>query len=743
VVSGKATFGIGRSSLLIQRSRGKEIILLGAAFQHSPLVLITTDENINDINDLKGKRMMITDDAGTSASLLGMLFSNGIKADEIRYQKHSFDYKDLVNKKTDAMASYVSNETYFLEKDSIPYQVFDPSDYGFDFYEDILFSSERLMQKDPELIQKFREATVKGWTWAYENIEETADLIYEKYNTQNKPLDALVHEGKVLKKYAIEKGVPLFSINKKKIKNIARVFQLREMLDKKCNVDNVVYEFKKKVKIGVLAKRGVDETLRRWDSLSEYLSKELEYYDFEIVPLTFNEMQNSVRDAKVDFVITNTMYYVILESRYGVSRIATLVNSDKYDRHELKQFGGVIFTKSTNKNIKTLKDVEDKKFGAVSELSFGGWIMAYEELIKHNIDLNNMDIIFLGTHDAVVEAVLASDVEAGTVRTDTLERMANEGKIKLSDIKVIDSKEYDDFPYLVSTDLYPEWPIAKLVHTSDTLANKLLAKLVSYESSAEDIVDNNIKGWTVPLDYSKVHEMLKELRLEPYERVEVRFEDILNEYATFLYILSVIALLLIARLFYDYKYNKELDMAVKEKTSELIEANKKLKVLANQDFLTGISNRAHFMKFARKYFEIAKRNKGELQMLSLDLDHFKDINDTYGHHAGDCVLKEFTNRVSSMLRKSDLFGRVGGEEFCIVLQNTSLEGAKNFANRICRFIEKSKMDCDGEMLSITVSIGIASLDGEDSVEELIKYSDKALYEAKENGRNQAKIYNEY
>ncbi|WP_373072545.1 ABC transporter substrate-binding protein [Sulfurimonas sp.] len=742
VLSGNSTYGIGRSSLIIERNSAKPIVVFGAAFQRSPLVLITTDPKIKDITDLKNKKIMITNDAKKSASILAMLLSNGIDKDDYTIQSHSFNYNDLINKKTDSMASYISNEAYLLDKKNVKYNIFDPAEYGFDFYEDLLFTSEKEMKENPQRLKAFREATVKGWIWAYKNIEESSKIIFDKYNTQNKSLDSLIHEGYSLKKFSMIKEIPFFSVNKEKIKSIAKVFQLRGMMNGGCDVDKFVYEFKRDIKIGVLAKRGAKETLRRWSSLAKYLNNELEYYNFKIVPLSFSEMQNSVRDKKIDFVITNTMYYVILEAKFGVSRIATLVNSDKFNRYELKQFGGVIFTKSTNKKINNILDIQNKTFGAVSRLSFGGWIMAYEEMLKNDIDVDDLELKFLGTHDAVVNAVLEGSIDVGTVRTDTLERMQNEGKIKLSDIKVISPVEYDDFPYLVSTKLYPEWPIAKLKHTSDYLSNKLLAKLVSYEATEDDINSNNIKGWTVPLDYSSVHTVLKDLRLEPYENIHVHFEDIVKEYATYLYLFGVISLLLIARLFYDYKYSRQLDSTVKEKTKELIEVNKKLKVLANQDFLTGISNRAHFMKFATKYFEIARRNNGELQMLSLDLDYFKNINDTYGHQAGDCVLIKFTDKVSSLLRKSDLFGRVGGEEFCIVLQNTSLEGAKMFAKRICESVEDLQMDCEEHLLSITVSIGISSLTDEELVEDLIKKSDIALYEAKDKGRNQVRVYRE-
>jgi len=740
VVSGRSTFGIGRSSLVIDRSMGKPVVIFGATFQRSPLILITIDPQIKKFSDLKNKRIMMTDDAGISASILGMLFSNGLKKEDLVLQAHSFNYKDLIDKKTDAMASYISNETYSLEKDNVKYKIFDPSVYGFDFYEDIVFTSESQMKNNTQEVNAFREASIKGWKWAFNNIEESAKIIFDKYNTQNKTMDSLIYEGYVLKKVAFARGVPFFSVNKKKIDAIARVFRLKGLMEGSFDIHSFAYEYKTKVKIGVLAKRGKEATLDRWNSLANYLNDELDYYDFEIVPLEFNEMQDIVKNKGVDFVITNTMYYVLLENEYGISRIATLVNSDDLNNYDLKEFGGVIFTKRSNTEINTIKDIEDKKVGAVSELSFGGWVMGYEQLVKNGIGIKDIDLSFLGTHDAVVKAVLSEDVEVGIVRTDTLERMEFEEKIELSEFKVIEPKEYETFPYLISTKLYPEWPIAKLKHSSDALANKLLAKLVSYEPSTEDISKFNIKGWTVPLDYSTVHNLLKELRVKPYENVTVRFEDIIKEYKEYVYLISILTLLLVARLFYDFKYNKQLDFAVKEKTRELILANKRLKVIANQDYLTGISNRAHFMKFAKKYFDIAHRNNEELQMLSLDLDFFKKINDTYGHQAGDCVLKEFTDKVSFLLRKSDLFGRVGGEEFCIVLQNTSLSGAEKFAQRICTHIEGTPMECDGHIISITVSIGIATLNGEETIEGLIKKSDIALYDAKKNGRNQVRIY---
>jgi diguanylate cyclase (GGDEF)-like protein len=340
---------------------------------------------------------------------------------------------------------------------------------------------------------------------------------------------------------------------------------------------------------------------------------------------------------------------------------------------------------------------------------------------------------------------LAQKADVGTVRTDILESMASSGDINISDIKIINQKFYENFPYLVSTKLYPEWPLAKLEHTKDKISRELLSKIFSIE------LDKNPQlfesgSWGVPSDYSTVHAVLKKLKIAPYDVSDIKLIDVFREYIFYIYAISFVFLAIIGRYFYINKintylqtYNDQLNSEVAQRTEELHEVNKALKVLAQTDSLTGISNRAYFMQLASKYFDIAKRNESSLQVLSLDLDFFKKINDTYGHQAGDLVLIKFTRVVSGLLRKSDIFGRIGGEEFCIVLQNTSLDGALNFAQRICQSIEETDVEFEGKIIKFTVSIGLSELKNEENFTQLIRKSDEALYMAKDSGRNQ--VYN--
>jgi diguanylate cyclase (GGDEF)-like protein len=186
-------------------------------------------------------------------------------------------------------------------------------------------------------------------------------------------------------------------------------------------------------------------------------------------------------------------------------------------------------------------------------------------------------------------------------------------------------------------------------------------------------------------------------------------------------------------------FNKLLEEKVNERTQELHKINKKLKLLANTDELTSIDNRRHFFHKINEYIKLAKRNLTPLTYLSLDIDHFKRVNDTYGHQVGDEILKLFTTSVKNSLREIDLFGRVGGEEFAVCLQNTPIEGAKIIAEKIRKNVQKNFYMHKGEEIHITVSIGMAQYDFTCKLNQLMKKADDAMYAAKKNGRNRIEI----
>lgn len=166
---------------------------------------------------------------------------------------------------------------------------------------------------------------------------------------------------------------------------------------------------------------------------------------------------------------------------------------------------------------------------------------------------------------------------------------------------------------------------------------------------------------------------------------------------------------------------------------------KKLEDLAIQDPLTGLNNRRYFMMSASEHLRLANRNGHPLCILMLDLDHFKRINDTFGHATGDQVIRLTSDVLRHELRASDILARFGGEEFIACLPETGLEAAWVAAERIRSNLEGSNLVAaqgEGAVLRVTASLGIAATrGGSQSLDELIERADQALYEAKHGGRN--------
>ncbi|WP_169733431.1 diguanylate cyclase [Sulfurospirillum arcachonense] len=752
VTQRKIDFAIGNSSLIIDSYSNAQIAILMPIFQSSPSILITTNQKIKTLKDFRNKKIMITDDELNSISTTAMLRTSGLTKDDYKTVPHSFDLNDLIEKKIDAMASYISNEPYLLNKKNIYFKIFNPKDFNFDFYGDILYTSHNLIKTNPILVSEFYNASKKGWIYAFEHIEESAQIIYEKYNTQNKTLEHLIFEGNELKKLAFDKDKKFGKFNLQKINKIIDIYKLFNVLPPNYKLTNLIDPMgltKKHVHMGILPRRNNDKAISKWEKTMEYLNKQNPNYFFHAVQLSYENIENAIKNKEIDYVLTDTMSYIKFEDKYSVEKILTLENLDLYTNKSIKRLGSVIFTKSNRNDINALKDIQNKRFGAVHKNSFGGWVIAQKELYDNRIILNTKNISFLKTAENVVYNVLNKKIDVGTIRTDILEKMSIENKINLKDIKILSPKKYDNFPYLVSTQLYPEWPLSKLKDSSEELSLKIIKSLLTLKHGSKINQEAQIYGWTIPINYAKVNHLLNELQLPPYNGKKLTFKSFYKKYQIQFVIVTFLFILVFAGLIYTKKmnnylkeFNKQLEQKVQERTEELSQINIKLKHLANTDELTKISNRRNLFKKIAQYIKIAKRNQTPLFYASLDIDFFKNVNDTYGHLVGDEVLKHFTNTVQKNLRESDIFGRVGGEEFGICLQNTSWKGAKIITDKIKYTIEKNPyIDKNNNKIYITVSIGVAKYDIKFSMSDLIFTADNALYKAKEKGRNQVVFYN--
>jgi diguanylate cyclase (GGDEF)-like protein len=187
----------------------------------------------------------------------------------------------------------------------------------------------------------------------------------------------------------------------------------------------------------------------------------------------------------------------------------------------------------------------------------------------------------------------------------------------------------------------------------------------------------------------------------------------------------------------------ELKLA-KEKAERLArdlqEANLKLQEIASRDGLTGLFNHRHFQEVLARELDRSVRYGHPLSLILFDIDHFKVVNDTYGHPAGDAVLQALSQRASELLRTSDILARYGGEEFAAILPETGEKGAFVLAERVRRGIEQMQICAEGHTVSVTISLGVATRTPkrrEGGKAELIAAADNALYRSKKNGRNRS------
>ena len=242
VLKGKVNFAIGYSNLIYDIANGKEIKVLAAIFKSSPYVLFTT-KNIKTIQDFKNKRIMLDINSKFKADFLAMLRLGKIDLlKDLKIIPTNFNIYSLIEGKTDIFPGFISNEKYILDKAHFAYNIFDPKDYGFDFYDDLIFTSLNFYKNHPKIVFKFINATIKGYIYAYHHIDEAIDIILKKYNTQHKSKDFLKYEANILKNYIFFNKKTLFDLEYSKAKRIENIYKALGLIKKDINISKYMVE---------------------------------------------------------------------------------------------------------------------------------------------------------------------------------------------------------------------------------------------------------------------------------------------------------------------------------------------------------------------------------------------------------------------------------------------------------------------------------------------------------------------
>lgn len=717
---------------------------------------------------------------------------------------------------------------------------------------------------------------------------------------------------------------------------------------------------------GIFAYRPDHVLQQRYQPLTEYLSRETGIR-IELEILNQENMSRAIAANRLDFFLTNPSHFLLIRSERSLTGVlATLVR--RSGESSTASLGGVIFTKAGRDDIKDLADLHDKTIASPGVHFLGGYQTQLLELLDAGIDIRRVNLIrFLGTHDRVVRSVLSGDADVGFVRTSILEQMAQTDPHLFTRVKVLNRQRLAGFPYVVSTRLYPEWPLVALPHVNERSVRRIASALFAIEPEDEVALAIGIAGFSPPADYQSVEFLAQTLREPPYDQMpRLTWVDALHQYRLWVFTILVLVMLLVASslwlgrskrqlaseqrrlrqlirswpqaallirggLFSDtnrasvdlLRYSssesligKELaafspeyqpdgqisrqklapmlaqvsggqvqqcewvlnrsdgtevwveltmapvhteddpeplilcslyDITLRKRAEQrqrlaasvfeyareaifitdnhgiVIDANdaylaitgrprnraigrlpplpmeegsgifasarghgfwsgefpstrndgekitlsvtlssvrsdqgdvshfvgifsdvtrlkeqeRRLRIMAHYDALTGMPNRVLFADRLQQAMALTRRQSGKLAVVYIDLDEFKPVNDAFGHEAGDQLLVEIANRMRAELREEDTLARLGGDEFAAIVMNVQDDASlESLLVRLLARVAEPIWVAD-HSVEVSASIGYtlfpqtADLDGD----QLLRQADQAMYQAKHEGRN--------
>lgn len=683
VIEDEAIYAIGKSSLILDRLEGNNIVLLSAIFQNSPMVLISlADSNIKEPRDLINSKIMITSDAKQSAVIRSIFIAEGISTEKISIQNFNKNVDDLINKKVDVIASYLSNEPYFLKQKNIAFNIIRPENYDFDFYEGILFTSQKELENNPIRVQNFNQASLKGWEYAFNNIEETAKLIYEKYNTQNKSLEALIYEGKVLKELSKIDDDLLGNINPKTIDELKRLYSILNL-----NNTNTFFETNSII----------------FNKCNTLLTKD------ELAYLRDNHFTLLTQSYRIPFSFKNLNQPIGIE--LDLWQLLSLKLEKPFNVEEVIKDGIMsIFSDSVKaKFIYSFNKPSSDKFVFSDSIAHIPIAMATKDKINYISTLNSLENVNIGVLKNL-------DI------LDTLKKVypnVNFIEINTSDEGI--SKLKNDSIFALIDNLYTlSHKIEKLQIKDLKINTTLKYKLNVYlEVKKEDEQFVKIVNKTInTISLKQINSILNNYQLILYQN-NIDFFFILK------FIVPLVALLSVF-IFLNYRLRNEI---IKRKEVEI-----KLSNLANNDSLTKIYNRRKIEEICENEIQRTQRYSNDLSIIFFDINDFKIINDELGHHKGDELLIKIAEVISQNIRTTDSLGRWGGDEFLIVLPETNFRKTKTIIKSLESQLKNINSDL-GIKHEISCSFGLSQYEENDTFDSFIKRADDSMYIEKDKHRS--------
>lgn len=687
VVSGESTYALGYASIMIDRYEGKPIVAIGAMLQSSPLAIaVKKSSGLRTPNDLMHKTVMVTQEHKNDVSILAMLTGNGLKKDDFIFIPHTYNVNDLIRGKTDAMVVYTTNEPYLLLEKGVETNIIDPKEYGFDFYSNILYTSESEISNHPDRVKRFFEASIRGWRYAFDHIDETVDVILNQYNTQKKSRAALKYEAKKLRQLSGYGTETFGKIDLQRLKAIDNVYHLMGIAHGK-------------IDIGAFVWNGISQT-----PVFKLTPAEKKYLD----------QKEAIRVC----VDPDWMPFETIQKSKHIGMAADYMQqfSQMMDTPIV-----LVPTDTWEESLHLARERQCDILSMAMETASRKAYMTFSHpyLISPVVFAIRMDQPFIPDFQRVVRQKI------GITQSDGLiESLRKE----YPDINLIEvNSVHEGLEQVSNGELYAfiDTMAAVTYGISDGFTSQIkIGGSLDIKRDLSVAVRNDD-----PMLLEIFNKAIEALSPEIRHRIESRWINVKYETGidyTLLVSMTAIAVTIIIMF---ALWNRKLHLL-----------NRQIHHLSHIDELSGLYNRRYFNTTFDEFRSEAIRQRLYFYFILLDVDHYKNYNDLYGHIEGDRIISKIGETLSTLFNTHDALAfRLGGEEFGCIGRSETIEEAVQKAEKLRQSIEALKIEHHGnfpyDQITVSGGIVVTSASQSDTLEKLYQRADQALYEAKNSGKN--------
>jgi len=682
-------FLISSSDMLGEVFKSNDLLIVASYLQKTPIAL-AVKPNLYFPSDLKNKKIMAIKDDIQSSVFYKMWKTSNIQVETLDIKPHSFNMESFINGKVDAVQIYMTDQPFELASKNIKFNIIDSNSYGIDFYDLMVLTTKKLALSNPQLVQNFKEATTKGWEYALKNKEEIVELILEKYNTQNKSKEELLFEAKRLENFILPQSYKIGELNKNKLQKIALLHLEMGNINKINNIQNFIFSYK-----------NFDRNLNLTEEEKMYLKKKNILNICTIPNNIFLEDKN---------------FYKSIDIKIMEEIIKKLKINHKF-----------IKTKTYEQSINYTKN------GTCDVLSITRYTKERDKILNINtpyvaqplVMVSNNDVLFIEDFSKIKNKTIAISNDDNSLEKihklypnlKVIEVASPEKALELLKRKEIFG--FVDMPIVISHYIKQLGYLDLKIIGSLKISSGISMASTKQEPLLSNILEKSLN--IIPEDY--INTLINEWYAIKYEKG--------IDY-TLISQITIFAILSLILMWYWNRKIKHTNILLVKTQKELEEKNHKLEQISITDRLTNLFNRHkidHVLDDAKARCDRYNETFG---IIMLDIDHFKSVNDTYGHQVGDIVLIEIANILKSTVRKTDIIGRWGGEEFLIVCINSDLESTKVIAEKCRKAVDIFNFTT---VKHKTSSFGVSIYDKNKSIKETISQADNNLYRAKNSGRN--------